>query len=57
MVPMAAMTNDELMAYLQTRGLHTDAEVVLLERLITAIDEIDALVAQVKDQQDLLGNK
>jgi hypothetical protein len=48
------MTHEELILFLQTRGNMTDAEATLLDRLIMAMDEVEALSKQVRDQSDLL---
>lgn len=42
------MTNEELLAYMATCGAMTSVEQVLVERLTSALDEVDALEAEIK---------
>jgi hypothetical protein len=41
------MTNEELITYLTTEGNLTSLEVQLIDRLVTAIDEVTALTNEI----------
>jgi len=41
------MTNEELITYLTTEGNLTSLEVQLVDRLVTAIDEVTALTNEI----------
>ena len=51
MIAIDVMTHDELVRHLKTQGTLTDIETALLDRLITALDEVDQLTYELQHAQ------